>query len=283
MGGDHDVGAGAQRAQIARELGERFGVRPGEDRGGNARAVRGRDTGAPRLEHRRVRGVSREDGDTRGIVGGLVAGGPVHGGSLHEAETQTLVGDDRGSARGLAIHARAGARNAKSIELPERRPNRLLAVVDVVGVTDRAIPGDDEGLRGGERGIKTLALDRVPGGGLIEAGFQITEQHVGLPQRVLDQRERRLGIGDVHEIDVAGQHQHSFHADPLVGPGVRFNAGARRLAWVPAPGSTRRPEFRSHSDRSMPALPSRRPQSPRGAARTSRARRTPRPACRSAD
>src|SRR5438128_492062 len=78
-------------------------------------------------------------------------------------------------------HARAGARNANSIELPERRPNRLLAVVDVVGVTDRAIPGDDEGLSGGERGIKTLALDRVPGGGLIEAGFQITEQHVGVP------------------------------------------------------------------------------------------------------
>jgi hypothetical protein len=100
---------------------------------------------------------------------------------LHEAETQALVGDDGGGARGFSIHSCSSVRNAEAVESPERRPNRLLAVVHVVGVADRAIPGDDEGLGGGERGIEPLAFQGMPGGRLGEAGFQISEQHVGLP------------------------------------------------------------------------------------------------------
>jgi len=48
-------------------------------------------------------------------------------------------------------------------------------------------------------------------GGLVEAALQISEEHVGPTERVLDARERDLGVGDVHEVDVTGQHQHSLH------------------------------------------------------------------------
>jgi hypothetical protein len=143
-----------------------------------------------------------------------MARGPVDGGPLHEAETQALIGDDGGSARGLTIHSRSSARNADAFELSERRPNRLLAIVHVVGVADHPKPADDERSSGCERGVETFALHRVPGRRLVEAGFQISEQHVGLPQRVSDASERHPGIDDVHEVDVAGQHQHSSHGSP---------------------------------------------------------------------
>ena len=111
-----------------------------------------------RLDHRLVCGASREDGDTRGVVGGLMAGSPVDGGPLHKAETQTLVGDDGGGARGLTIHARSGACNADAFESSERRPNRLLAIVHVVGIADGMKPADDQGLGGGARSVKALAF-----------------------------------------------------------------------------------------------------------------------------
>ena len=120
MGGDHDVGPRAQRAEIARELGERRGVRPRADQRGNAGTIRGRDAGASDVEHRLVRGVAREDSDPRRIVGGLMAGGPVDGGSLQEPETQALVRHDGGGARGSTIHSRSGVRNADSVEALER-------------------------------------------------------------------------------------------------------------------------------------------------------------------
>ena len=82
------------------------------------------------------------------------------------------------------------------VELAERRPDRLLAVVHVVGVADRVIAAEDEGLRGRERRVETLALHRVPGGRLVEAALEVAEQHVGLPQRVLD-RARTAPCGSV--------------------------------------------------------------------------------------
>ena len=115
------------------------------------------------------------------MVGGLVAGGPVDGGPLHEAKPETVARDDGGGARGHAVHPRSGALDAESVELLERGPDRLLAVVHVVGDTDRVIPADDEGLSGCEGGIEALALHRVPGGWLIEAALKIAEQHVGPP------------------------------------------------------------------------------------------------------
>jgi hypothetical protein len=149
------------------------------------------------------------------MVDGLVAGGPVDGGSLHEAEAQALVGDDGGRARGLAIHSRSGVLNAEAVEPPERRPDRFRAVVDVVGGADRVIPADDEGLGGGERRVEAFVFQRVLGGRFVEAALQISEQDVGVPQRLLDPRERHLRIDDVHEVDVAGQHERSSHGSPL--------------------------------------------------------------------
>ena len=135
---------------------------------------------------------------------------------MHEAETQALVGDDGGGVRGPPIHSRSGGPNADGVEPPERRPNRLRAVVDVVGSADRMIPADNEGLGGGERRVKAFVFHRVPGGRLVEAALQVAEQDIGLPQRLLDPREWHLRIGDVHEVDVTGQHQRSFHASPLL-------------------------------------------------------------------
>jgi hypothetical protein len=141
-----------------------------------------------------------------------VTGSPVNRGSLQEAEAQVPVGDDDGRPRRLPVHARSGAGDADALQLPERRPDRLLAVVHVVGVADRMKAAEGERLRRREWRVETFALDRVPRTGLVEAALEIPEQHVGPPQGVSDARERHLRIGDVHQIDVAGQHQPSSHS-----------------------------------------------------------------------
>jgi hypothetical protein len=91
------------------------------------------------------------------------------------------MGDDGGGARGLTIHSRSGVPNTEIAESAQRRADRLLAVVHVVGGADRMKPGDDQRLGGGQRGIEPLAFHRMPGNRLVEAALQIAEQHVGPP------------------------------------------------------------------------------------------------------
>src|SRR5438874_13022943 len=49
----------------------------------------------------------------------------------------------------------------------------------------------------------------------IETAFQIRKDDVGGTELVLDQREWRRRIGDIHQIDVAGKNHLGRHLSPL--------------------------------------------------------------------
>src|SRR6202043_4148421 len=86
--------------------------------------------------------------------------------------------------------------------------DRRRAVIDIVGEADR---DDAAGLQGfaGDLGIgeKPFMLDRVAVGRLVEQAFEIGENQIGGAQGLADPRERRAGLRDIHQIDVADQDQ----------------------------------------------------------------------------
>ena len=65
-------------------------------------------------------------------------------------------------------------------------------------------------------GVKALIQVRSRIRRLIQAAFEIAEQYVGCMQRIADARKGERRIGDVHQIDVAGEHhQGAAHVQVL--------------------------------------------------------------------
>ncbi len=89
-----------------------------------------------------------------------------------------------------------------------------VAVMHVVGDADRLDAAAPQRLAAEDRvGEKTFIADRVPACRHRQAAFEIAEHHVGLAQLVAHQGERHGGIGDIHEIDVAGQDHLGGHSE----------------------------------------------------------------------
>jgi len=102
--------------------------------------------------------------------------------------------------------------NAELIEPRDRGGDIVGAVIDVVGDADGVDAGEPQrlaaDLRIGEKafgGVRALWRQ-------MQAAFQIAEHHVGLVQRRGNMPKRNGDIGDVHEVDVAGQNQLAGHA-----------------------------------------------------------------------
>ena len=78
-----------------------------------------------------------------GIGAGFVVGRPVDRAALQEAVADAVALDDDGRTRRGDVRAGAGVRHAERVEPGDRREDRGLAVVHVVGDAD----GGDAGAR----------------------------------------------------------------------------------------------------------------------------------------
>ncbi len=184
--GDHDIGLFPQRGDVGGQPLQILRVGPGHDARRNPGPVRRR---VPALHRHLIGGVPADDRDAGGSVAGLVIGRPVDRAALQKSEAHAVAGDDCRGARRRTISTRAGMGDAELVEAGDRRHDRGLAVIDVVGDPDRGDPGVGQGLARRRRiGEKPLALQGVPAGRRVEAAFEIAEDDGGV-------RETRRGPG----------------------------------------------------------------------------------------
>jgi hypothetical protein len=110
------------------------------------------------------------------------------------------------------IGSGAGVQHADLVQPLQRGRDVAGAIVDVVGDADgvdaampQRLPTDlgigEESFRGVRPRLRQM-----------QAAFQIAEHGIRRVQGIGDTAERHRGIGDVHQIDVAGQDQLAHHS-----------------------------------------------------------------------
>ena len=163
--------------------------------------------------------MAADHGDADRIVAGLVIGRPVDRAALQKAEAQAVAFKDHRGARGGAVDAGAGMRDADFVEPGDRRGNRRGTVIDVVGDADGLDAGRFQRLAGHRRvGKKALIVERMARGRRAQAAFEVREHDVRGAELVSHQRERDQRIGDVHQVHVAGQDHRRRHFPNLSVP-----------------------------------------------------------------
>jgi hypothetical protein len=98
--------------------------------------------------------------------------------------------------------------HAQFIEARDRCKNRCFAVIDVVGDADRVDSCEPERVAAyTRRRVKTFAVCRMSFRRSVEAALEVAENDIGGAQFCRDAVKGHGRIGDVHQIDVAREHQ----------------------------------------------------------------------------
>ena len=211
IGANHDVGLRAQRGDVFPEAVQVLPLGPGQDDRRQARAVHGRNF-RPRLVRRHlVRGIAANHRHTGRVLSSLVVGRPVHRGALQEADAHAAALDDHRRVRGGAVHAGAGVGNAQLPETRNRRAEGLRSVVHVIGIAHGVEASELERFTGRRRSVEAFVAGRALARRIIEAALQVGKPRVRLLERRGDARKGRAGIGDIHQVDVAGEHEGGAH------------------------------------------------------------------------
>ena len=150
------------------------------------------------------------------VLAGFVIGRPIDRAALQKAKAQAAALDDDRRARRRAIRAGAGVRDAELIEPGDRRGDRGLAVIDVVGDADRLqcrpMSRPRRRLPGRRRSLHCRANARRAACTGSIRGCRRRDPPREIRRATSDERHQR--IGDVHQIDVAGQDQFGRHLRP---------------------------------------------------------------------
>ena len=164
-----------------------------------------------------------------------VVGRPVDGTALQKADAQPAAVGDCRHARRREIGARAAMSDAEPVEPIDRAKSGRCAVVDVIREPDRGDAGALQGFAG-DLGIgeKSLMLDGVPVGRLVEQAFEVGENEVSGAQGLADACERHAGILDIHQIDVADQDQGGHLRVSYCGPYFTLAEARRVFPCAPA-------------------------------------------------
>ena len=157
-----------------------------------------------------IGGVAADDGDAGRVLARLMIGRPIHGAALQEAEAHAVTLHDHRRPRRGEVLAGAGVEHAVFVEPRDRGEDVGFAVMHVVGDADGADAGGPERLTGARVGEEPFVAHGVPGRN-DETAFEIAEHHVGAAELIGDPGEGNAGVGDVHQVDVAGENHFRRH------------------------------------------------------------------------
>ena len=163
------------------------------------------------MQRQLIRGMRTGNRHAGRILGRLMIRRPVDGGTLQKTNAHAVAFQYRGRTRFFAIRAGARMLYPQFVESRDRRIDCALAIVYVVGYTNSLDTGLLQRLAAGTRRRKksfafVFTVDRLAARRLIQTALKIAEDKIGGIEFGGDVTKWNDGIGDIHQVNVAGKH-----------------------------------------------------------------------------